>query len=297
MVSLWHNVFLMPSLAGLAALPKLIVPNLPDLTVRTRQTFGDSLVHLKTLYVKGARQRIETALENPSRSDAIKNVTIHQCDEKRVFHLNERDKIYVSSEIEKRGRGTKARPVSAAQASGTEVTVTIDSADTGERRQYGNYTARRVKVEIRFEPGHGAVTPASVEERNGWYIDVPGFGCREDASQGFLLAMSSGRSGSVRDRLHVKRVGNAPRGYPIEETTVTTQAGSTTSTKTELLEISEAPVDPSLFELPSGYRRALQTGRGGTDLTKPDTIYNRVYHRLRRLTSRMHGLLRQRRRS
>lgn len=281
----------MPSLAGLAALPKLIVPNLPDLTVRTRQTFGDSLVHLKTLYVKGARQRIETR-ENPSRSDAIKNVTIHQCDEKRVFHLNERDKIYVSSEIEKSGRRTKSGPVSAAQASGAEVTVTIDSVDTGERRQYGNYSARRVKVEIRFEPGHGAVTPASVEERNGWYIDVPGFGCREDASQGFLLAMSSGRSGSVRDRLHVKRVGNAPRGYPIEETTVTTQAGSTTSTKTELLEISEAPVDPSLFELPPGYRRALQTGNGGADLTKPDTVPTRVQHGLRKLTLRMRRLFR-----
>jgi hypothetical protein len=56
---------------------------------------------------------------------------------------------------------------------------------------------------------------------------------------------------------------------------VKTQFANTTVSKIELLEISEAPLSPSLFELPAGYRQALQTAYGGADLTKPDTISNR----------------------
>ena len=87
-------------------------------------------------------------------------------------------------------------------------------------------------------------------------------------------------------------LGKAPRGYPIEETSVKTEAGRTTIDKVELLEISEAPLNPSIFELPVGYRLALQTGNGGADLTKPDTIPNRAQYYWARLTFWARGLFR-----
>src|SRR5260370_19374340 len=90
--------------------------------------------------------------------------------------------------------------------------------------------------------------------------------------------------GNRQDGLKVKWLGNAPRGYPIEEKSLRTEAGNKTISKVELLEISEAPLNPSIFELPAGYRRALQTGNGGADLTKPDTISNRAQYYLTRLT-------------
>jgi hypothetical protein len=154
------------------------------------------------------------------------------------------------------------------------VTITIDSVDTGERRQFGPYTARHVKVKTTFEPGPGASIPASLEQTDGWYIDLPGFACAEHPYSGF--AFLSGSSGNRRDRLQVNWLGKAPRGYAIEETSVKTGSTDTTVSKIELLEISEAPLNPSLFELPKGYRHALQTGYGGADLTKPDTIFNRA---------------------
>lgn len=287
MISLFHRLFGVSAAVVPAALPKLIVPNFPDLTIRTRRTSGKSLSHLTTLYLKGARQRTETVIERSAHNDATKSVTIQQCDEGRLFHLNEGDRIYACSEINPRVRLTrKARRVSVAHSSGAEVAVTIDSVDTGERRQYGIYTARRVKVGMRLEPGPGAATPASVEETDGWYMDIPGFGCREQTSRGFLLGAIS------PDKLNVKRIGNASRGYPIEESRVVTQAGNTTTSKTELLEISEAPLDPSLFELPAGYRRALRTARGGSDLTKPETVSNRVHRHLRDFTDQVRGLFR-----
>ncbi len=278
-------------LAASVGLPKFVVPNLPDLTVKTRRTSGDWLSEVSTLYLKGARQRTETVIGNPTRGDAIHSALIQQCDEKRSFNLNERDKLYTSSEIEDWSeRLKKARPVSFPQMSGAEVTVTIDSIDTGERRQFEHYTARHVTVRTRFEPGPGASTPASVEETDGWYVDLPGLGCQEQALSG--SAMLFAFSGNRQDRLQIKWLGKAPRGYPIEETSLRTEAGKKTISKVELLEISEAPLNLSIFELPAGYRRALQTWNGGADLTKPDTVSNRAQDYWTRLIFWMRSLFR-----
>src|SRR5437660_10090955 len=272
LVTLCSSTFSVLILATSVGLPKFIVPNLPDLAIKTRRTSGDWLSQLDTRDLKGARQRTETVVEKPAGADAINWAVIRQCDEKRVFNINERDKIYASSEIEDWSeRLKKARPVILRRTPGAEVMMTIDSIDTGERRQFEHYTARHVRVKIQVEPSPGASTPASVEETDGWYIDLPGFGCRE-ASSGFGFGVLG--SGNRRDRFQIKWLGKAPRGYPIEETALRTEAGKETISKVELLEVSEAPLNPSLFDLPARYRLALQTGNGGADLTKPDTISN-----------------------
>jgi hypothetical protein len=285
------SIFSLLVLAASVSFPKFIVPNHPDLKIKTRRTSGDWLSQMDTLYLKGARERSEIVTEELARADPMKFVVIRQCDKKRVFNLNERDKIYASSEIEDWSeRLKKARPVSLTQTSGAEVMMTIDSVDTGERRQFEHYTARHVKVKIRTEPGPGASTPASVEETDGWYIDLPGFGCQEQGLSGFGRLSAS--RGNRQDRWQIKWLGKAPRGYAIEETSVVTEAGNKTNSEVGSLEISEAPVNPSIFELPAGYRQALETGNGGADLTKPDTISNRTQYYWTRLTLWVRGLFR-----
>ena len=277
--------------AASVGLPKFVVPNLPDLMIKTRGKSGDWLSQVNTIYVKGARQRIETVIEKPVRDDATKWVAIHQCDEKRRFNLNENDKLYASFEIEDWSeRLKKSRPVRLPPMSGAEVTMTIDSIDTGERRKFQHYTARHVKVRTRFEPSPGASTPASVEETDGWYIDLPGLGCQDQTSSGFLVGTLS--SGRRQDGWQVNWLGKAPRGYPIEETTLRTEAGNKTTSKVELIEISEAPLDTSLFDLAAGYRRALQTGNGEADLTKADTVSNRAQYYWTRFTYWVLGVFR-----
>jgi len=185
----FSTMFSLLILAAFVGVPKFVVPNPPDLTVKTQRISGDGTSQLSALYLKGARQRTETVSENPARAHAMNWTVIRQCDEKRLFNINERDKLYSSSEIEDWAeRSKKARPVSLSRMSGAEVTVTIDSIDTGERRQFAHYTARRVKATTRFEPGLGASTPASVEETDGWYIDLPGLGC-QDRGQLALLSL------------------------------------------------------------------------------------------------------------
>ena len=167
----------------------------------------------------------------------------------------------------------RGRPIPPEQLTGVEVNVTIDSVDTGERRQVGSYTARRVKTTTKVEQGAGAATKSSLTIVDGWYIDLPGLGCQETRNPGFSYgALLSGK----HDRMVIKRLGTAQRGYPLEETTHRTEAGRASVSKVELLEFSEAPLDASLFELHNGYRRALQNPRGGYDMTKPDTLANRL---------------------
>jgi hypothetical protein len=302
LVTLCSSTFSVLILAASVGLPKFIVPNLPDLMIKTRRTSGDWQSPVNTtLYVKGARQRTETVIEERGRADAGSWVVIQQCDERRGFNLNERDKLYAPFEIEDWSeRSKKLRQVPLTQISGAEVTVTIDSVDLSERRQFQHYTARHVKVKTQVEPSPGASTPASVEETDGWYIDLPGLGCQDQtfgvgfAVRGTVQATKFATLGSAnrQDRLQIKWLGKAPRGYPIEVTTLRTEAGNKTISKVELLEISEAPLNPSLFELPAAYRLALQTGNGGADLTKPDTISNRAQYYWTRLTFWVRGLFR-----
>lgn len=291
LVTFYSSTFSVLIFAASLGPPKFVVPNFPDLMIKTRTSGGWQSPLNTTLYLKGARQRTETVIEEHAQAAGFSGATIQQCDEKRGFHLNERDKLYARFKIEDWSeRLKKSRPVPLTQMSGAEVTVTIDSIDTGERRQFQHYTARHVKVKTEVEPSPGASTPASVEETDGWYIDLLGLGCQDHTLGGVGFARLG--SGNRQDRMQIKWLGKAPRGYPIDVTTLTTEAGNKTISKVKLLEISEAPLNPWLFELPVGYRLALQTGNGGADLTKPDTISNRAQYYWTRFTYWVRGFFR-----
>jgi hypothetical protein len=259
-------------LAAVPSLPKLVVPNFSDLTVKTRRSFGDGPTTIETLYLKGSRQRTERFSEQPGGFG--NRITITQCDAKLRFMLNPDAKTFVSSPIEEWSERIKhAKPLPQPQMSGAEVIVTIDSVDSGETRRIGPYVAHHVKTVQKVEPGPGAVTQASTTETDGWYLDLAGFGCQEKAgsSVGWLTAWSG-----QRDRVQFKHLGKARHGYAIEETTRQTQDGRTNVSTVELVEFSDKPLDAALFELPSGYAHALQIPHGGFDMTKPDTFLNRL---------------------
>jgi hypothetical protein len=267
-ISLLSLLFLTAS----ASLPKFVVPNFPDLTIKTRRTVDNRHPTEETLYLKGPRQRSEHVSLGANTG---KTGTITQCDEKLRLTFNEKDKTYVSFPIEDWSERMKhARPLPQFE-SGKDVNVTIDSVDTGERRKFDGYEARRVKTTTKVEPQAGAVMLPSTTEVDGWYIDLPGFDCEEmeNKGAGFLYAAIAG---GKRDRIVMKRLGTAPRGYALEEAMRKTEAGRTTVSKVELLEFSESPLNDVLFDLPPDYRPALHNPYGGYDMTKPDTLANRL---------------------
>jgi hypothetical protein len=91
---------------------------------------------------------------------------------------------------------------------------------------------------------------------------------------GFVTTMPIGAV--APDHVRFERRGTAARGFPIEEVSQTSSDGRTMTERVELLEFSEAGLDTSLFGVPQGYRAALPLLTGGFDLTKPDTLTNRL---------------------
>ena len=72
LIALYSSTISLLILAASLSPPKFVVPNLPDLTVKTRRTSGGWLSQVSALYVKGARQRTETVNEKPARANAMK---------------------------------------------------------------------------------------------------------------------------------------------------------------------------------------------------------------------------------
>ena len=276
-------IALLPALfvAQSIAVPSFVVPSFADLAIKTRQTFGggSSTIMTEVLYVKGPRERREHTFEGVAAA-GVHHVAIAQCDQRRMVYLNTETKLYWASPFEAWSEHLKRlRPMPPDERAGAEVTISTDANDTGERRRVANQVARRVKTTMAVEPGPGANARARTQETDGWYIDLQGLGCSDGGSSAtsatFLMGEVVGPSGA-RDRVHVKALGTARRGYPIEETVRRTDAGETTVSRVELVEASAATLDPALFDLPSDYRPALPQLHGGYDLTRPDTLVNRV---------------------
>jgi hypothetical protein len=84
-----------------------------------------------------------------------------------------------------------------------------------------------------------------------------------------LLATTGGR-------VDVKWRGTAKSGYPLIERDRIMDAAVTIERRVELLEVSGAPIPSAAFEVPEGYAPALSLPYGGHDLTRADTMVNRV---------------------
>lgn len=242
--------FLLVLLNVLAAVPaeRTVVPDFRDLTIKTRVTMDSRNSPVMTSYFKGSRMRTE--MRNPDSTNPVANINIYQCDRGVRLFFNDSSKTYSSVPADPFQMRETASPVPEIPQSGGEVTVTTDSVDTGDRRPVGSYQARHVKTTITVEPGPEAVSRKSTTEVDGWYIDPPGMYCQDNTKQGMgWLTAWSGR----RDRVLFKRIGTAPRGFAIEETTTKHEGETVFLQKIELLDISEKPLDESLFEVPPDY--------------------------------------------
>lgn len=252
-----------------------VVPSFSDLTIRTRTSFGVATVRssVTTLYLRGARERRESTVEPIDGAAPARHASIVQCDQRRSIHLNLDARLHAVErfvDLPYLPAGSTSVP----EPHGPLVTTTEETVDTGERRQIGRHVARRVKTTTVVSPSVGANTPASTQDTDGWYIDLPGLGCLDGERVRTRLSVEP--ASGPRERHRYETRGTARRGYAIEETTRSTSARSTFVETVTLLELSDQPLDPSLFEIPTDFRPALPIPGGGVDLTKPDSVANRL---------------------
>jgi hypothetical protein len=259
--------------------PRFVVPNVPDLTIKTRHTSNHphSTIVTEIVSLHGAWQRHEQVFDFPfPTAHRDRRVTITRCDERRILHLNESTRTYAVLPIENRRRDlgwfrlwTWRRPP--APETGADVSITVDSVDTGERRQVGRYSARHVITTTTTVASPGAKARSGESVVDSWYIDLPPVDCWEYGDRQATLIASV-----APDNVHVQHRQWAKRGYPIEEVMRDGVDGRGSFMAVKLIEFSEHSLDPSLFAVPGGYRPALPTWAGGYDFTRPDTLANRA---------------------
>jgi hypothetical protein len=227
---------------------------------------------------------------------------ITRCDLKRTFHLNLDDRQYTAGPLQ--AFPTRDELLARAAASGQLVVVPqreptllveTETVDTGERKEVFGHTARRVVTTRRIIPLAGAKRGADTMVTDGWYIDLDThISCEPSwrsprSGHAFLTSHRQGEKGDVPT---FKDVGEAERGFVIASKgtssgAITLPDGSTrqhvSTWEREVTELSTAPIDPTLFEIPSGFRLVERIRQ---DQVPPLVIrLKRVYERLARRRS------------
>ena len=259
------------SLIFLTMLFTLCASSLPasahDLKVVTRHLLGTHL-STTTQYYSGsrARQEIQLVLGRADANDPSETVytygptraTIRQIDSHRILQLDLQAHVYTTSEIDEKGHviGAKAQPI---QTSGGTLTVWIKSTDAGERKQMFGHIARHIVTTEKRIANPGAVSANSESVIDGWYIDwdVVPIAFRPK-KQGVVVA-----GVTKLDKLDVHRSGEVNMGFPVKVLTISSSGLSQAepslqaswNTGLEVVELSEEPLNPALFEVPAGFRK------------------------------------------
>jgi hypothetical protein len=219
-----------------------------DTKVKTRQT-SNGQTYENTSYIKGKRQRSE--MNNGQM------VMVQQCDLRRNIQIMPQPRVYMIQPYEDASSPATAPKTGATTPTtkGGVVTSTITTKDTGERKQMFGYTARHIITTMVMESSPDACSQTKTKmEFDGWYIDAA-FALDCDMARNYTPYKSQ-QNGGCRDRYESKQIGTAKKGYPVWEKMTMFDANGNPSftTLNEVIELSQATLDQSLFEIPEGYR-------------------------------------------
>ena len=222
-----------------------------DTKVKMRQTSGGQ-TYENTTYIKGKRQRSET--------NNGQMVMVQQCDLRRNIQIMPQAQAYIIQPYDvpaTSNAGTTSGNTSqpGAVRKGGVVTSTVTTKDTGERKQMFGFTARHIITTMVMDSTPDACSPVKTKmEIDGWYIDAA-FAFECDIQRPYTPYKPQA-NGGCQDRYETKQIGAAKKGFPVwEKTTMFGPTGTESfSTVNEVVEFSHAALDPSLFDIPAGYR-------------------------------------------
>ena len=229
-----------------------------DFKITIRNTMSGQSSQSTTM-IKGLRERSETSMAMGGMNMGSVNIT--QCDLRRTIRINDRSRKYLITPMESdsgdAGVGGVSGPSSGGPTTrGGVVTMTVNTTDTGERKEMFGFTARHLKRTMTSQTSPDACAQNQMRiDTDGWYINLEyGLNCGSERPP----QMGRAASGGCRDRYQFKRTGPAKLGYPLIETTTMFGAdGSAMFTRTtEVIELSRQPLDAALFDVPAGYTEA-----------------------------------------
>jgi hypothetical protein len=193
---------------------------------------------------------------------------VQRCDTKRLYAIDLDAREFTVSDLDEHAhlKGFKPVPTTpeAAKTPGS-LEIWIDTVDTGERQDMFGFSARHL-VTREKTVATGTCGQSSTSERDGWYIDLDIPTACERTSRKPAVGMAvllSGTEGCLKN-LHVHRTGINETGYPVKLTATShnayrdsdgTEKEFTNTSTTEVIELSTAPLDRALFEVPTGFKQ------------------------------------------
>ena len=222
-----------------------------DTKVKSRQTSGGQ-TYENTTYIKGKRQRSET--------NNGQMIMLQQCDLRRNIQIMPQVQAYVIQPYDEPRTSTASNTGATtsqpgAVKKGGVVTSTVTTRDTGERKQIFGYTARHIITTMVMDSSPDACSPVKNKmEIDGWYIDAAlAFECDSQRTYSYYKPQAGG---GCQDRYETKQIGMAKKGLAVwEKTTMFGPDGAESfSSINEVVELSQATLDASLFDVPAGYR-------------------------------------------
>jgi hypothetical protein len=230
--------------------------SMADVKIKSRQTMSGQSYD-NTTYIKGKRQRSE------SMNGMMINIT--QCDLRRGVQLNSQTKTYMVNPFndgsQPAAKSTAVVDKNGVVQAGGQVTTTVTTKDTGERKQMFGFTARHLIITMETVSSPDACNKTNTKmQMDGWYIDAEFV---LDCDFGYQNYNNySAKSGGCRDRYEMKTIGTAKRGYPVyEKMTMFDESGKETySMVNEVVELSKATLEASLFDVPADYREVKNAG-------------------------------------
>lgn len=222
---------------------------LADLKVKEKVTSGEQGSE-NTVMIKGARQRTE--LSNAGI------INILQCDLKRTLLINDNTHKYLITALDQSGTPELSAPASSTPSEPTRrggiITYTTTTTATGETKKMFGFVARHLKTKTTIESSPDACNPENTRyETDGWYINLDfNFDCAATARP---TTRTPQRQGGCRDEVRTRSVGAAKPGFALMETFIIYDANGAELTRrtTEVVELSSAPLDAALFDVPAGY--------------------------------------------
>lgn len=240
---------------------------LADAKIKTKQIVGGQSSE-NTTYIKGKRQRHEMGSGMP--------VSITQCDLGRDLQLLPSTKTYTISYYDNgtgANSGTATTTNGVVKAGGT-MYITTTIRDTGERKQMFGYTARHIIQTIVTEAGPDSCSPNKTKmEVDMWVIDAEfGLACTQDRNYAPRYSANAG----CRDKVVTKNLGSGKTGYPLyQKMTMFDESGKESMTMIqEVVELSKATLDASLFEIPADYREVKDASQMYAQAAMPSVTKN-----------------------
>lgn len=223
---------------------------LADVKIKTKQTMSGQTSE-NTTYIKGKRQRTEMM--------GGMMVSITQCDIGRDVQMNPNTKTYtVSYYDDGKGNITPAsgsNGASPAIMKGGTMYVTTTIKDTGERKQMFGFTARHIIQTIETESTPDSCNPTKTKmEMDMWVIDAEfALACTQNNT---YRGYNGGKAGGCSDKIVPKTIGTARSGYPLYQkmTSFDASGRESFSMVQEVVEMSKATLDQSLFDVPADFR-------------------------------------------